>query len=89
MGFTHCLSPHTSNVKPLNMSLRRTSLTALVVAGVVTLFAVWLTSGQSSPAGGKPLFIRALVVLPFVVAAKNGIEGAWSLAFAFVAYYAV
>ena len=70
------------------MSLRRTSLAAFIVATAAVLFAIWLTSGQLEPVG-KPLFIGALVVVPFVVAAKNEIDGAGALALAFVTYFAI
>ena len=76
-------------VKPLNMSLKRALFTAFIVATAAVLFATWLTSGQLEPVGGKPLFIGALVVVPFVVAAKNEIDGAGAFALAFVTYFAI
>lgn len=71
------------------MTLNRTLLTAFIVATAAVVFATWLTSGQLAPGGGKPLFMGALVVVPFVVAAKNGIDGAAAFAFAFVTYFAI
>ena len=70
------------------MSLSRTLLTAFIVAAAAVLFATWLTSGLLEPVG-KSLFIGALVVVPFVVAAKNGIDGAGAFALAFVTYFAI
>lgn len=81
--------PLSANVKPTNMSLRRMSLIAVIVAIVAVLFATWLTSGQLAPVGGKPLLIGALAVVPFVVAAKNDIDGAGAFALAFIAYFAI
>jgi hypothetical protein len=71
------------------MLLRRTILAAFIVATATVLFATWLTSGQLEPVGGKPLFIGALVVVPFVVAAKNDIDGAGAFALAFVTYFVI
>jgi hypothetical protein len=71
------------------MSLRSALLTAFIVATAAVLFATWLTSGQLEPVGGKPLFIGALVVIPFVVAGKYEIDGAVAYSLAFVIYFAI
>jgi hypothetical protein len=71
------------------MSLRHTLLSAFIVATACVLFATLLTSGQLEPVGGKPLLIGVLIVVPFVVAAKNEIDGAGAFALAFVTYFAI
>lgn len=71
------------------MSIGRTLLIALAVAGASVMFAAWLTSGAFETSGGKPLVVAALVVLPLAVAAKNGVEGPLALVVAFGTYFAV
>ena len=70
------------------MLLRQRLIIAVATAAVITLLASWLTSGQFDPVGGKPLFVGALIVLPFVVAAKNGLTGLAATALAFATYFA-
>jgi hypothetical protein len=71
------------------MLLRQRLIVAVTIATVTTLLAAWMTSGQFDPAGGKPLFVGALIVLPLAVAAKNGLMGLSAAALAFVTYFAV
>ena len=59
----------------------------MAIAALITLLASWLTSGQFDPVGGKPLFVGALIVLPLVVAAKNGLTGLAATALAFTTYF--
>ncbi len=70
------------------MVLRKRLIVAVAIAAVITFLAVWMTSGQLDPAGGKPLFVGALIVLPLVVAAKNGLTGFVATALAFATYFA-
>ena len=78
-----------SKVENLNMSLRHTLLAAFIAAIATVLFATWLTSGPLEPIYGKQLFFVALIVVPFVVAAKNDIDGAGAFALVFVTYFAI
>lgn len=78
-----------SKVENLNMSLRHTLLAAFIAAIATVLFATWLTSGPMEPIYGKQLFFVALIVVPFVVAAKNDIDGAGAFALVFVTYFAI
>ena len=69
------------------MLFRQRLIVAVAIAAVTTLLAAWMTSGQFDPVGGKPLFVGALIVLPLVVAAKNGLTGLVAMALAFVTYF--
>ncbi len=70
------------------MLLRQKLIVAVAIAAVITLLAAWMTSGQFDPVGGKPLIVGALIVLPLVVAAKNGLNGLAATALAFATYFA-
>jgi hypothetical protein len=70
------------------MLLRQRLIIAVAIAALITSLASWLTSGQFDPVGGKPLFVGALIVLPLVVAAKNGLTGLAATALAFTTYFA-
>ena len=62
---------------------------ALVLSAVLTLIAFMLTLDTSGNVGGKAALTGAVLVLPFVLAAKSEWAAAVSFAFAFVSYFFV
>jgi hypothetical protein len=69
--------------------IRKGLLISVTIAAFLTLLALWLTSGEFDPNGGKSALVGALIVLPLVVAAKNGLTGLAATSLAFTAYFAV